>query len=217
MTDFDVARRHMIEGQLRPNKVTDERVIAAMAEVPREQFVAPQSRSIAYVDEDLKIGDGRCLMEPVVFARMLQAAAIHENDKVLLIGAGSGYGAAVIADLASRVFAVESNHDLARTAKAHLSDLGVANVTVIEGSLAAGHSGHAPYDAIIVEGAVEEVPSAWIEQLADGGRMLLIQRDGRTGRVMLHLRSGAVVGARPLFDAAVPVLPGLARKPAFVF
>jgi protein-L-isoaspartate(D-aspartate) O-methyltransferase len=218
MTDFGAARAHMIESQLRPNKVTDGRVLGAFAEIRRELFVPEHLQPVAYIDEDLPLGGHRYLMEPMVFARLLQAAAIERTDVVLIIGAGSGCEAALASMLARSVIAIEEDPALARRARAALVEHSIASVNVVEGPLLQGYRPRAPYDAIIFCGAVAEVPSAIDSQLAEGGRLLAIVKPASgIGRATLRIRTGGVVARRALFDAATPLLPGFSPKPAFVF
>ena len=218
MADYAVARLNMIEGQIRPNKVTDGRVLAAMAEVPRERFVPKKLQGAAYVDEDLAVAPGRHLMEPAVFARLLQAAAIAPTDLVLDIGCATGYSTAVLARLAATVVAVESDGGLAKTAVALLAELDADNAVVVEGELKAGYAKQAPYDAIVLGGAVEQVPPAITDQLAEGGRLAAVVADGSSvGVGVLMLRARGALLRRVLFDAAVPPLPGFEAERGFVF
>lgn len=215
--DYASARRNMVDGQLRTNRVTDPRVVEAFETVPREAFVPERSRGVAYIDEDLPLGEGRWLMEPMVMARLLQAAEIAPGDSVLTVGAGTGYGAALAARFAGSVVALEEVSSLARRAEALLQELEVANAVVVEGPLREGWAAQAPYEVILIEGAVEEVPKALAEQLAEGGRLVAVVRgDGGVGRAMLYRKDGTVAG-RTLFDAATPVIETLRRPPAFVF
>ena len=218
MTVFDAARAHMIESQIRPNKVTDERVLAAIALTRRELFVPEQLRPIAYVDDDLPLGGGRYLMQPMVAARLLQAAEIGRADAALVVGAGTGYEAAVLARLARSVIALEEDPDLARLARAALVDHAIAAVDVVEGKLAQGCRLRAPYEAIVFAGAVAELPDEIFKQLAEGGRLVaVVKPEVGIGRAMLATRTGGVIARRVIFDAATPLLPGFRPKPAFVF
>jgi protein-L-isoaspartate(D-aspartate) O-methyltransferase len=218
MTEFGAARAHMIESQLRPNKVMDGRVLGAFAEIRREFFVPEHLRAVAYIDEDLPIGGGRYLMEPMVVARLLQAAMIERTDTILIIGAGTGYEAAVAAMLARSVIALEDNPELARRARAALVDHSIASVSIVEEPLSQGYRPRAPYDVILFCGAVVEVPSEIDSQLAEGGRLLAtVKSASGIGRATLRTRTGGVLAQRVLFDAATPLLPGFSPKPAFVF
>lgn len=216
--DFAKARRNMVESQLRTNKVVDPAVVGAMAAVPREKFVSDSMASIAYVDEDLPLGDGRFLMEPMVLGRMLQEACPNAEDAVLLIGCGSGYSAAVLAKLCSAVFALESDSAVATKATALLSGLGADNVVVVEGPLAKGWADEAPYSLILFNGSVGEVPETIVEQLGEGGRIVAVIADDQgLGRATLIGRRGGVLFRRTLFDANTPVLPDFIKSAGFVF
>ena len=218
MTKFEAARAHMIESQLRPNKVMDGRVLRAFAEIRRELFVPQHLRVVAYIDEDLPLGRGRYLTEPMVAARLLQAATIERTDTVLIVGTGMGYEAALAAMLARSVVAVEEDPELARRARAALVEHSIASVSVVEAPLPQGYRPRARYDVILFCGGVAEVPSEIDSQLAEGGRLLAVVKSANgLGRATLRTRTGGVVARRVLFDAATPLLPGFLPKPAFVF
>jgi len=218
MTEFGAARAHMIESQLRPNKVIDARVLDAFGGIRRELFVPDHLRVVAYIDEDLPLGGGRYLMEPMVVARLLQAAQIERTDKVLIIGAGTGYEAALAAALARSVIALEEDPELARRAHAALVEHFIASVSVVEGPLPQGYRPRAPYDVVLFCGAVADVPSEIDTQLAEGGRVLAVVKSANgIGRATLWARTGGVMARRVLFDAATPLLPGFSPKPAFAF
>lgn len=218
MIDFEKCRRNMVDCQLRPNGVTDERVLAAMGSVPREAFTAPDYQGIAYVDEDIPIGDGRYLMEPMVLARMLQAAAIGGDDVVLDIGCGSGYTAAVCARIAATVVAVESEPRLAAEAIRILGELEIDNVVVVEDALEDGYREQAPYDSIVFSGSVADLPEPILGQLSDGGRLVaVIEDESGRGRAVLAQNTRGTISRRAIFDASIPRLPGFDREPQFVF
>jgi protein-L-isoaspartate(D-aspartate) O-methyltransferase len=218
MTEFGAARAHMIESQLRPNKVIDARVLDAFGEIRRELFVPDHLRVVAYIDEDLPLGGGRYLMEPMVVARLLQVAQIERTDKVMIIGAGTGYEAALAAALARSVIALEEDPELARRVRAALVEHSIASVSVVEGPLPQGYRPRAPYDVVLFCGAVADVPSEIDTQLAEGGRVLAVVKSANgIGRATLWARTGGVMARRVLFDAATPLLPGFSPKPAFAF
>jgi protein-L-isoaspartate(D-aspartate) O-methyltransferase len=218
MTLFDAARTHMIESQLRPNKVTDGRLLAAFAKIRRELFVPGHLRQMAYIDEDLPLGGGRYLMEPMVAGRLLQTAQLERTDTVLIIGAGTGYEAAIAALLARSIIALEHDPEFARHAREALVDHSLASVSVVEGPLPQGYRPSAPYDVILFGGAVAEIPSEIAAQLAEEGRLLAVVRPGTAiGRATLTTRTGGVLARRAIFDAATPLLPGFEPKPGFVF
>jgi protein-L-isoaspartate(D-aspartate) O-methyltransferase len=214
---FEAARRSMIDSQLRPNKVTDQALLDAMAEIPREQFVPEAFRAAAYVDEDVPVGNGRFLLEPMVLGRLIQAAAPSQRDSVLDVGSATGYGAAVLSRLAASVVGLEVDGEMADRANAALSAMGVANAMVLQGPLEQGVPRQAPFDVIVVEGLVDEVPPLLLQQLGDGGRLVGVVMERGVGRGMLFTRRDDVISARVLFDASVALLPGLERQPGFVF
>lgn len=218
MSDYATVRHTMVESQLRTNEVSEPRLVEALEAVPREAFVPEPLRGIAYVDEDLEVAPARFLMEPRVLALLLQAANLDPADVVLDVGCLSGYSTALFARLADTVVGLESDADLARRADELMSTLGVDNAAVVTGPLAEGYAKQAPYNVILVGGAVPEVPAALIDQLAEGGRLLTILRpSGAVGHAALMLRRHGQVSTRVLFDAAVPALSGFERKPGFVF
>jgi protein-L-isoaspartate(D-aspartate) O-methyltransferase len=216
--NYAEARHNMVESQIRTNQVTAAAVLQTLDEVPRELFVPKHLRGVAYQDEDIDLGGGRTLMEPVVFARLLQAARISPTDVVLDIGCANGYSAAVLARLASTVVAVECDPELAARTGALLAQLSVDNVAVIQGSLADGDAAHGPYQVIVIEGAVAQIPEMLLGQLADGGRLIaVVNGEPSFGKATLILRTGDVFSRREVFEAAISPLPGFQAKPRFVF
>jgi len=211
----------MVEGQIRPNRVTDIALIVALGSVPREVFVPQEARSIAYVDEEIPVGNGRRLLEPMTLARMLQEAEISPRDVVLDIACATGYSTALLAQLANTVIAVESDPDLFAKASKNLAALATDAATVIKGPLTEGHPASAPYDVIVINGAVAEVPQTLLDQLADGGRLVAVvaynHQIARLGQARLYRRTGGTVSCVSLFEAAARVLPGFEFKPRFVF
>jgi len=201
----------MVESQIRTNKVTDPRIVDAFGTVRREAFVGEAQRGIAYIDEDLEIAPGRYLMEPMVLARLLQAAAPQAGDMALDIGCATGYSTAVLARLAETVVGLERERALIDAANRTLNALDVDNAVVVEGALEAGYQKQAPYNVIVFQGAVAAVPETVKRQLADG-----VDQTG-FGRGTLVQRSGDSFSSRTLFDAATPLLPGFAREAGFVF
>jgi protein-L-isoaspartate(D-aspartate) O-methyltransferase len=218
MIDYAAQRLAMVESQLRTNRVMDEAILEAFLAVPRERFVPPALSGIAYVDDDLPIGAGRYLMEPMVLARLLQLAAIGNAESVLEIGCATGYGTALLARLARQVVAVESDRSLAGQAVTRLRELGVTNAAIVEGPLTEGYAARAPYDVILFEGAVARLPETITNQLVEGGRLLcVLQEGGGMGRAHILTRIGGLLSRRAAFDAAVPLLPGFQAEPSFVF
>jgi protein-L-isoaspartate(D-aspartate) O-methyltransferase len=218
MSGYEAARVNMIERQLQPNKITDKGVIEAFAAIRREAFVSEALHAIAYSDTDLPLGGGRYLMAPMVAARLLQAAEIVRGDNALVVGAGVGYEAALIAQRARTVVAIEDDAELARQGRAALVEHRIATVNFIEGGQPQSSRARSAYDVIFFAGAVAEIPPEISGQLAEGGRLVaVIKPDDGPGRATLITRTGGVLAARVMFDAATPLLPGFARKPAFVF
>ena len=213
----DIARQNMVASQLRTNRVTDERLLDAFATVPRERFVPAGRGAVAYVDEDIEIGRGRFLMEPRVLGRLLQSLAPEPGSVALVVGCGTGYSTAILAKLVETVVAIESDTDLARHANAVLSDLGIDNVAIFNMPIVGGYPAQAPYDIILIDGGVHEVPHALVDQLSDGGRLAAVRRHGPAGQALLVVKSGGIASERVEFDATVPVLPGFERPAAFVF
>lgn len=207
----------MLDGQLRPNRLTDERLQQAILAVPREAFVPAALRGVAYVDDDVPLGGGRWLMEPMVLGRLLQEAALEPSDVMLDVGCATGYSTAVAARLAGTVVALESDPELVRQANENLAALGVVNAVVVRGALPFGYPDQAPYQAILLNGAVDRAPDALLRQLADGGRLLTVELAEGAGRAVLYLRQDGLIGRRVLFDAAVKPLPGFRVEPGFTF
>jgi protein-L-isoaspartate(D-aspartate) O-methyltransferase len=221
MSGISPARQKMVDGQVRPSDVTDLRIIDAMLELPRELFVPERQRAMAYLDLDLDVSEGgsarRFLIKPVVTAKMLQAADIRDTDSVLVAGCATGYTAALVARLAGQVTATEVDPSLAAKARQILAQLGLERVTVRAADVAEGDPANAPYDVIVLDGATEVTPDRLYGQLKDGGRLVGVFALTRPPRAMIVTRSHGDFGSRALFDASAPVLPGLERRPAFVF
>jgi len=213
MTDFAAARRNMVDGQVRTADVTDLRLLAAMFEVPREQFVAPALAGLAYLDLDLPAGSSRRLLKPMVLAKLIQALDLTPAGRVLDVGCVGGYGAALLARLAGQVVALEQDAGLVNTTAL----AALPNVKVVAAPLSEGFAQGGPYDAILLEGATEMPPHSLFHQLKDGGRLACVLGSGPAPKAMLYRRSGEEVGGRPIFDAAAPVLPGYVQPPAFAF
>ena len=219
MTDFALARRNMVEGQLRPNRVTNAALLAVLGELPRERFLPDSVRSVAYADEDVPLGGGRYLMEPMVLARLIQTLQPQPEDKALVVGAGRGYGAALLARLVKVVTAVESDPALATAGAQTTKELGLETVQWSTGKLELGGPGSAPSDVILIEGAVRQVPQAIFNQLAEGGGLAvtIAGATGAMGVAQIFVKDGGVTSGRPLFEAGTPLLPGFASPPRFTF
>ena len=218
--DFARARENMVVGQLTPARLRDARIIDAMRHLPRERFVPPAQSAIAYADRDIPLGGGRVLMEPRIIARLLQILVPRRGERALVIGAGSGYGAAVLAMLGLDVTALEEDASLVDLARAATADLPTP-ITFRHGPLAGGLADAPPFPVVLIEGAVELFPPAIASLVAsDGGRLAtVLQAPGATatGRGVLAEHAGAAFRSWPHFDAATAVLPGLAVPPAFRF
>jgi protein-L-isoaspartate(D-aspartate) O-methyltransferase len=221
MSGFATARQRMVDGQVRPSDVTDLRIIDALLAVPREAFVPPDQRAMAYLDIDLEFSPRdpakRFLIKPAVLAKMLQAAEIGLADTVLVAGGATGYAAAVVAQLAGQVTATEADPAQAAIAAAVLAELGRSNVRFSATSAADGDPSDAPYDVIVLDGATEVTPDRLYRQLKEGGRLVGVFASTKPSRAMLVTHSRGDLGSRGLFDAAVPVVQGFERLPSFVF
>ena len=213
-----VARRKMVENQVRANKVTDAALLDAIEALPRERFVPAGKAGIAYVDEDLEIAPGRYLIEPMVLARLIQALSIGPGEMVLDVACATGYSTALLGRIAGTVVAVEEDEGLLARANELLNELAVDNAVAVGGRHAEGYAKQAPYDAILVNGAMAAVPQALFDQLGEGGRLAVVVKNGPgLGRATLYSKVGGLIGSRILFDAGTPVLPGFAPAPAFEF
>ncbi len=217
MIDFARARTQMVENQLRTVGVSDKRLLAALMAVPREHFVAPAQKPIAYTDVVLPLGAGRYLAAPAPFARLVQLAEITEDDAVLDIGAATGYSTAVLAAMASEVTALESDPALADLARRHLTELGIANVRLVDAPLDGSYHPGRQFNVIVIEGAVDAEPSAYFPLLADGGRLVALLRTGSVATAHVYVRAGDEVAGRAEFNAALPALPLAPQPQAFVF
>ncbi|MDB5370293.1 MAG: protein-L-isoaspartate(D-aspartate) O-methyltransferase [Roseomonas sp.] len=219
--NFADARKWMVDGQIRPNKVTDFRIIDAMLDLPRHLFVPADRMARAHADEDVPLGHGRVLMQPMMLARLVQIAEVQPGEAVLVLGSGSGYGAALLARLGGRVTAVEDNASLlaiARTALADTAALAPGSVQLVEAPPATGAPAGKSYDAVLIEGEVTEIPPAVSGLLAEGGRLVTVcRRPGRSGAAVLGRRVGGAFSMTEVFDCSTAPLPGFAPEPGFVF
>lgn len=209
-TDFAQTRAAMVESQLRTSDVSDQRVIAAMASVPRETFLPADRAAMAYIDRAVKLPGGRALNPPLATGRLLSEAAVKPGEKVLLVGAATGYAAALLTKIGAKVTAVEEDAALADQARATGGD-------VFEGALSAGAASDAPYDVIVIDGAVEEVSAALLDQLAEGGRLVTGQVDRGVTRLCSGRKAGGSFGLARLIDMEMVILPGFAKPVGFVF
>lgn len=223
MLDFAKARRMMVDSQLRTFDVNDLPVLAAFDEVPRECFVPPGRESLAYMDQEIPVSDGagaperRFMLAPMVLARMIQALEVGPGAKVLDVACGFGYSSAVLAGLGCSVVALDTEDALTEEARRRLAALGVKRVTTATGPLECGYPEGAPYDGILVNGAVAQRPEELLRQLGNPGRLVCVEGQGRSGRATLHVRANDAFGSRALFDAAAPPLGAFRAEPGFVF
>lgn len=221
--DFQQQRVKMVDGQLRTTDVTDVSLLSAMLSVPREDFVPDHRQSIAYIDEDIEIAgavdgrDARYLMEPSPFAKLAQLAKIRADERVLDVACGAAYSSVVLSRLAGEVVALESHPELCAKARGLISTHSAGNVTLVEGALTAGHPAKAPYDVILVNGAVDELPATLFDQLAEGGRLVGVVGRGNAGRAMVYVKEDGLVSGRVVFNAAVRPLDEFQRTPEFQF
>lgn len=216
--DYAVARRNMVGSQLRTNSVRDAALVRALSELPREVFVPAPMRAFAYFDEDLNLGGGRWLVEPMVLARLLEAAEVKSGDVALVIGDATGYVAAILAKLAGYVVSLDCDADRVQKAAGVLADLGIDNIDLAHGPLQRGHTAKAPYDVIVFAGAIAAVPDAVRAQLGEGGRLVaVVQTCPRLGKLVRQVRSGDQFSLREAFDASAPMLPGMDAATGFRF
>ncbi|GBE44639.1 protein-L-isoaspartate O-methyltransferase [bacterium BMS3Bbin10] len=223
MNDYAAARHNMVESQIRPNQVSDARLLRAMMDIPREDFVPASLRPLAYMEEEIPVAPPRrgmaqrCLVSPMPLARMIQLAEVEPDDLVLDVGCATGYSTAILARLAESVVGLECDEGLAEQASRTLMELGADNAAVVSGFLPDGYPGEGPYDVILLNGAVPEVPGRLMDQLKDGGRLAAIIAAHNFGQATLFRNSGGHVNHRPAFDAAGPALPGFELEKEFVF
>jgi protein-L-isoaspartate(D-aspartate) O-methyltransferase len=221
MSAFATARQKMVDGQVRTNDVTDHRLLDAMLTVPREAFVPGDRQALAYLDLDLDVSEAgsakRFLIKPMLTAKLLQAAEIKPTDRVLVVGCATGYVAALVAKLAASVTATECEPAVEGRARDLVSSFGLANVTVRVAASAQGDPADERYDVIVLNGATEVPLDGLCRQLKDGGRLVGVFAATKPPRAMIITHSHNDFGTRPLFDATAPVLPGLERRPEFVF
>jgi protein-L-isoaspartate(D-aspartate) O-methyltransferase len=222
MSDFSLQRLNMVESQVRPSDVTDQHIIRALLEVPRERFVPAALASMAYIDDPLPVtarpgnGEARSLLPPRTLAKLVQLLDIGSGSVALDVGCATGYSTAVLARLARRVVGLEADRSLAEAATATLQQLGVDNAVVVEGPHAAGAPADGGFDAILVNGAVPAIPQTLLDSLADGGRLAAVVRRGPVARAFLWRRVGHTLDCQPAFEAAAAPLPGFEEPAEFV-
>jgi protein-L-isoaspartate(D-aspartate) O-methyltransferase len=217
MADTATQRANMVEGTVRTNDVTDPRIYGALREVPRERFVPTAKRALAYADVPVEIAQGRYLLDPRTFGKLLQLASLRATDKVLDVACGTGYSTVVLAKIAKSVIGLEQDADLVRIASDMVPQSGATNATVMQGGLTEGAKAAGPFDAILIEGMVDAVPEQLLAQLAEGGRLVAIVNVAGQGRAQLFVREKGGIGSRLDFDATVPALAGFKKVVGFVF
>lgn len=221
MIDHATQRLNMVESQVRPSDVTDRRITRAMREIPREAFVPGPLKSIAYADEPLKVSDAahnqRYILAPRLLAKLVQLLEIEPDGMVLDVGPATGYSTALLARLGQAVVALEEDARLAERTQEVLANQGVDNAVVITGNMTKGAADEGPYDAILINGAVVDVPTALLDQLKDGGRCVAVSIDNGVGRATVWRRHGMSFDRRPAFDASAPYLPGFEPAAGFIF
>ncbi|MCF3947643.1 protein-L-isoaspartate O-methyltransferase [Acidiphilium sp. AL] len=213
---FRAARALMVDSQVRPNNIIDDRIVTAMRTLRRERFVPASLASRAYADTELPLGGGRVLPPPLTIGKLAHFAAIRPGERVLVIGAGTGYGAAVIASCGGAVFALEDDAALRAIAEQALS-AEAPEVRLVAGPLAGGDTKHAPFDLIVIEGGVEFLPDTLTTQLAPGGRLIAILYERGIGRIVRAEPSGDGFAHRAVADCHASPLTAFRRKPEFVF
>ena len=217
--DFATLRKSMVDNQLRTNEVFDHQILGAMLQLPRERFVAPSFKSMAYSDHAAPLPgtDDRKMMPPVAAARLVQLADGHSGDVALVVGCGTGYTSALLAQLVDSVVALDEDESLVGFAADILSNLHIENVATVQGSLESGLSAEGPYDIILIEGAVDYVPAELMDQMRDGGKLIAVEGSGLSAPANLYRKSGGEVSCTPAFNLSIPRLPGFTRKAEFVF
>jgi protein-L-isoaspartate(D-aspartate) O-methyltransferase len=215
MTGFEQARRNMVENQLRPSQIDDRRVLESMGKVPRELFLPASLRGVAYGDDDIDLGQGRFLIEPLALAKLVQSAAVDADDAVLVLGCSTGYTAAIVANLCATVIMLVPNTETAGAIEDIMTELGCDNVVTEVGVAFEGLPSQAPFNVIIAAAAVSAIPDTWTAQLSDGGRLVAVERQAELGKVTVIHRFDSVFGRSQPFDACIPMLELDARQPAF--
>ena len=205
----------MINSQIRTNDVTDAALLSAFKSVPREAFVPASKKALSYSDVHIHTGESRYILRPRDYSKMLDAADIKPTDIVLDIACGRGYSTAILAGVAETVVGLEDDEARVDQASELLLTADVTNAAIVKGDLKSGAREHGPFDVILVNGSVSEVPSTWLDQLANGGRLVAVVQNGPIGRVSVFKRAGNAIGERVVFDASVPPLPGFSRAKEF--
>ncbi len=221
MIDFELARENMVDCQIRTCDVTDHELISAMLSVPREAFVPAAKKSLAYIDEDMALDgistDKRFLMQAASFAKLAQLVSVEKNDVILVVGSGAGYCAAVLSLLGSSVVAIEEDKALVEFSSEVLTKHNFMNVAVLNTTLSGGYASEAPYDVIFIEGSIETLPEAYLNQLAEGGRLVCVEGQGNAALAKLYTKKSGLVSERDVMNCAVKPLPGFRKAKEFSF
>lgn len=216
--DFKQARRVMVDSQIRPNDVTDSDIVGAFLAVPREAFTPKASKSIAYGELEIETSEGRALWTPRDTAKLIRAAAPSSSDTALVIGSGAGYETALLSLLLDTAIGIEEDDTLVEAAADRFAALELDGAVAVKGELSKGLPDQGPFDLIYVCGMVEELPAAWMDQLADGGRLaVVVEVDDGLGRGRVYTCSGDAVSCVDVFDARPPSFSAFDRRPAFEF
>jgi protein-L-isoaspartate(D-aspartate) O-methyltransferase len=214
--NFALARAKMVDRQVRTADVTQTSVLNAFRDVPREMFLPEDRRDLAYVDMHVDVGTGRYVMAPAALAKLLQAAKVDADDVVLDIGCGTGYSSAILSRICSFVVALECDRDLANFASRALIELEYDNAVVVEGPLSDGFPNEGPFDVIFLNGSVEKIPDALLDQLKIGGRLVAVMGQGNSAQAKIWLNDDGHVSPWPQFNCAIPPLPGFSQRHEFV-
>ena len=214
MFDYAISRQHMVDGQIRTNDVTDLPIIKAFKTVARERFIPVAKQALAYSDVHINVG-GRTIMRPRDFGKILQGLDIKPTDVALDIGCARGYSTAILAQLCETVVGLEDSEESVDRATSQLVDAEVLNAAIVKGDLKAGAREHGPFDIIFVNGAVSDIPQSWFDQLAVGGRLAVVVKDGPVGQAMVYTRGKDAIGKAVICDANVPLMEGFERDAVF--
>ncbi|QNT78960.1 protein-L-isoaspartate O-methyltransferase family protein [Entomobacter blattae] len=215
MLNFTEARQKMVDAQIRPQQINDPRIVSIMRHLPREQCTPDSLKDFSYIDGNLSLGEGRVLTEPRITGRMLQLSDVREGENVLVIAAGTGYVAAMFANLGAKVTAVEQNKELSALGEKFCKNF-APEVHWYTASFKEGFPGRGPYDLIYIDGAVQEIPPIYKQQLAPGGRIVgVIWPEGKVASAFLAEHSETDLKVLPQFDVSLPLLPELVVEPSF--
>lgn len=213
--DFNQARNNMVEGQIRPNRITQAALIEAMRTLPREIFVPEDQKPFAYIDQNIPVGDGRVLLSPLTLATLLQAADIREDDSALVIACGTGYLSSIVGKLAGSVIAIDDNPNLTEIAEKNIKDAEILNVSFHNGPLRNGYPKHGPYSLIIIEGAIQMLPEKIAEQLEENGRIITILNENNRSNLVLYRKIGGTISNMPIYSMQAPLISDFTKRQEF--